>query len=166
MAWRTLIGALVGLGLVACGSDSSPAPSDFSGNYSVAITNGQNGCGFSNWTVGNKSNGTPVTITQNGTSASADVGGVAQAYYDVILGAHVFQGSVSGSQLSAIIHGKNSFKKGNCTYQVTANLGATLSGDSISGTISYSTTTNGDPDCSTLENCSSTQSFAGSRPPQ
>ncbi len=94
------MGALVGLAVAGCSgsSTSSSPPADFSGDYSVAITNGQNGCNFKTWTVGSSSNGTPVTITQNGSSASASVGGVAGGYYDVILGSHVFSGTVSGTQ--------------------------------------------------------------------
>lgn len=161
------MGALVGLVLAGCSSSSSPPPADFSGNYTVAVTNGQNGCGFKNWTVGNSSNGTPVAITQNGASVSADVGSVAGAYYQAILGSHVFSGSVSGTQMSATIHGTTPFKQGaNCTYQVTANMAASISGDSISGTVNYSTTTNGGSDCGTLVGCSSVQNFAGSRPPK
>jgi hypothetical protein len=167
MTWRILIGALMGLALVGCGGSSNPpAPADFAGNYTVAVTNGQNGCGFTNWTVGSSSNGTPVTITQNATSASADVGGASGIYYDLILGSHVFQGSVSGTQMSMSIHGTRTAHKGNCAYQVTAVMGGSLSGDSISGTISYSTTTNGGTDCGTLASCASTQSFAGARPPK
>ncbi len=169
MTYRLFMGALLGLALAGCGSSSNSGapPADFSGVYSVAITNGQNGCGFANWTVGKKSNGTPVTITQSGASASADVGGVARIDYDVLLGSHVFPGTVSGTGMAATIHGTTSFKKGtNCTYQVTANLAATLSGNSISGNVNYTTTTNGGSDCGTLNGCASTQSFAGSRPPK
>lgn len=167
MTLRILSGALVGLALAGCGSSSSNAPpADFAGNYTVAVTNGQNGCGFQNWTVGAASNGTPVNITQNGSSVSADVGSVAGAYYNLILGSHVFSGGVSGTNMSASIHGTRSAKKGNCTYQVTADMEGTLNGDSISGTISYTTTTNGGSDCSTLKKCVSIQNFAGSRPPK
>ena len=160
------MGALLGLVVAGCSSSSPSPPADFSGDYSVAITNGQNGCNFKNWTVGSSSNGTPVAITQNGSSVNADVGGVAGAYYQAILGSHVFTGGVSGTRMSAVIHGTQSFPQGNCTYQVTANLGASISGDSISGTVDYTTTTNGGSDCGTLVGCSSTQSFAGSRPPK
>ncbi len=45
-------------------------------------------------------------------------------------------------------------------------MSASINGDSISGNIAYTTTTNHGSDCGTLENCSSTQSFAGSRPPK
>ena len=126
------------LAVAGCGSSSSAPPADFSGNYTVAVTNGQNGCGFANWTVGAASNGTPVVITQNGSSASADVGGAAGIYYDVILGSHVFTGSLSGDHMSMSIHGTRTGHQGNCAYQVLANLDGTLSGDSISGRIDYS----------------------------
>ena len=53
----------------------------------------------------------------------------------------------------------------NCTYTYNADLGGKLSGDAISGTIDYTPKTNGSPDCSSIEGCTSTQNFSGTRPP-
>lgn len=168
MTWRIALCGVVGLVLLpGCGSDSfNTPPADFSGTYSVAVTNGANGCNFQNWTVGENAANTPVTITQDGSNVTADVGGVPAIYYGLILGGHVFQGTVSGHSMSMSIHGTPSFKQGNCTYTVIATLTGKLDGNSISGNIDYSAATNGGADCGALDKCASTQSFAGSRPPK
>ena len=44
-------------------------------------------------------------------------------------------------------------------------MSATQSKDTIEGTITYATKTNGNPDCAAVE-CSASQRFNGTRPPQ
>ena len=46
-----------------------------------------------------------------------------------------------------------------------ASAEAKQTGDTIAGTITYSTKTNGNPDCKAVE-CSATQKFNGARPPK
>jgi hypothetical protein len=60
--------------LVGCGSD----PADIAGEYSANLTSRDNGCSLANWQEGGTASQIPVTITQEGDSASADVGGLAR----------------------------------------------------------------------------------------
>jgi len=150
----------------AAAGGCSNDPVDAAGNYTVAITNGDNGCGFDQWTVGDQATGIGMVITQDGGDAQATVQGVAGAYLDLVLGAHVFVGSVDGNDLDMKIIGTRSASAGACTYTVTANLSASLSGDALSGTIDYVTVTNHSPECGARENCASQQLFNGTRPPQ
>lgn len=38
-------------------------PANVAGNYSVNVTNRENGCGFQNWTVGDTASNIAFTIT-------------------------------------------------------------------------------------------------------
>jgi hypothetical protein len=158
---QTLILAFAAL-LGACSSD----PADVAGNYTLAITNGDNGCQFMNWTVGNQATGITMTITQMGSDiTSATVMGGAGLVLDAVLASHTFTGSVTGNDLDLKIIGSRAFTQNGCTYTVTAHATATLSGDALSGQIDYTTATNHSPDCGTLESCHSVQQFNGTRPP-
>ena len=53
--------------LAACSS----SPVDVTGDYSVQLTNGSNGCMFANYTVGNMTMDVPVTVTQTRVSSLA-----------------------------------------------------------------------------------------------
>lgn len=141
-------------------------PADVAGDYTVALTNRENGCNFDNWTVGNTSSNIPVTITQAGTSMSATVGGGAALVLDLALGSHVYQGNVDGTHLNATIYGNNSTTSGNCTFTYNSTFDADSDGDFLTGEIRYTPATNGNPDCASIEGCVNRQEFNGSRPPQ
>lgn len=147
--------------LAACGSD----PADITGDYSVAVTNADNGCELDNWTEGESASNIQVSITQNGESASAEVGGVTGGVLDFWLGGSVFTGTVDGNDFSMTIEGSNALAEGNCAYTMDAILAGSINGDAISGTISYAAQTNGGTDCGALTGCASVQEFSGVRPP-
>ena len=88
-------------GATGCGSD----PADVAGAFSISLTNRENGCALGNWTVGAQSQGVPVTITQSGATASADVAGLARVALDLALGNHVYQGDVDGNDIALKIIG-------------------------------------------------------------
>ncbi|MCX5743359.1 MAG: hypothetical protein NT062_12775, partial [Proteobacteria bacterium] len=67
--------------------------------------------------------------------------------------------------LEGVLIGTRSATQGACTYQITAILRAGLVTDTLTGTITYTATTNHHADCGTLETCASTQDFNGLRPP-
>jgi hypothetical protein len=148
--------------LAACATD----PANVAGTFSVNLTNRDNGCNLANWTVGATASGIPVTITQSGAMASADVGGGARVVLDLFLAGHVYSGTVDATKLSLDILGTRSATMGNCTYTYNSELRATLTGDALAGTITYKAATNGNPDCATLTGCVSTEDFNGARPPQ
>jgi hypothetical protein len=159
---RSLAWVLVAASAVACGGD----PKNFTGMYSLSLTNGENGCAFANYTVGQTTTGVPITITQVEGDANlvVQVEGVAGLFVFAATGSTQFQGSVDGSNMEATIVGTTDIQDGACTYRVNATIDATLTGDTLTGTIRY-LTPNNDPDCSSRENCRTVQNFNGTRPP-
>lgn len=160
---RSLLAFLLLVPLTACGND----PAMVAGQYSVAVTNRDNGCNLANWTVGAMSSNIPVDITQNGVMASATVTGIVGVAVSAALGSNVFTGDVDGNDLNLTLYGTVSHTAGNCTYTYNAVINATLSGDILQGTIDYKAKTNGNPDCTSMNitNCNSRQDFNGTRPP-
>jgi hypothetical protein len=157
---------IIALGATAAAAGCSSPPANVAGQYTVAVTNKDNGCNLQNWTVGQSSSGIMVAITQSGSTVDATVQGLTGTYLDAILGAHDFNGDVDGHHLSATLFGTRSQNSGNCTWTYNADLEADLSGDLLVGTINYQPKTNGNPDCTTQQNsCTSTQDFNGTRPP-
>lgn len=156
---------LVAFGLVmtaSCGSD----PADLAGDYTIALTNRDNGCGFDNWQVGNTAANIPLAVTQADSSMTAIVGGGAGVYLDVVLGSRNFVGEIDGDNFEATLYGTTTGQQGNCSFTVNATLDGTLSGDVITGVLRYEAATNGNPDCAPLTGCVSYQEFNGTRPPR
>lgn len=151
------------LALAACGGDE---PVDAAGTYTISLTNRENGCMHANWTVGDTTAGIGVVMTQNGEAITADVQpGGARVALDLILGDHVFVGTVDGNKLDLLIEGTSSFAMGTCDYTIDALIGATLDGDVLSGDILYRNQTDGSTDCGALTGCTSRQEMLGNRPP-
>ena len=147
--------------LVACGG-----PADVGGNYTIAVTERDNGCNFQGWMSGMQFTGITAQITQSGSSVTADVQGLAGGGLDAGLGSHTFTGSVSGDKLALSITGTKAQSAGNCAFTYNATLDATASGDALSGRIDYTAATNGNSDCATLQGCLTYEDFNGTRPPQ
>lgn len=155
--------SLVLLALLASACNDDPA--DFRGDYTIALTNGDNGCGFANWTEGDTATGVQFTITQEGSAITGIIGGGTGWWATVVLGDDTFTGTVDGDSTTMTLYGTNSAQQSGCTYTVNATMNGDLDGDYLSGTIDYRASTNGSPDCGTLENCLTRQMFNGTRPP-
>ena len=155
---------LLVLVFAACGGD----PVNTAGNYTVGVTNRDNGCMVANWTVGAMSSNIGVDITQSGGSATATITGLAQITLDLALGGHAFSGTVDGDQLDLTLLGTRPQTMGNCTYTLDGEIIATSTGELITGRINYKAATNNHPDCTTMniQGCVTYQDFNGSRPPQ
>jgi len=159
---RVALAALAG----ACGGSSfTSQTADVAGVYSAALTTGSNGCEFANWTAGSSVMDVPVTLTQQGTSATATVSGLAAVALDLVLGTAQFQGTVTGDAFSLTAYGSTSLKDGDCAFTIKATLTGSISNDAIQGQITYSEMTNGNPACAYHATCSSVQSFDGVRAP-
>src|SRR5689334_11840685 len=91
------------LACAACGG-----PANVAGDYTIALTNHDNGCNLGNWTVGDTASGIPVTITQASGNATATVGGLAQVALDAGLGGHAFTGPVDGNDVDLELFGTRS----------------------------------------------------------
>lgn len=165
--WRPHVRAadVLALGLAllcaACGGTT-----DVAGEYSISLTNRDNGCAFTDWEVGKTSTGIPVSITQDGSAVTAVVGGLAATFLDLWLGAHTYQGGLSGSAIELRLYGSRSRSQGNCAYTINSTIEAEIDGDVLTGSISYTAATNQNPDCAALEGCVSRQDFNGTRPPR
>jgi hypothetical protein len=144
----------------SCGGSANVA-----GNFSVNLTNKDNGCNFANWTVGQMTTGVPVTITQSGSDVTATITGAAGAFVTLVFGSAVFTGKVDGATLDLTLYGTRSVTMGNCTYTVNGELKGSIVGDVLDGTIDYKSATNGSPDCGAIQDCQSEQAFNGTRPP-
>ena len=150
------------LAAAACGETDV----DAAGDYSIALTNRDNGCEFTDWTEGNTSQNIPFVITQDGSEVTGTVEGLSGTFLALWLGTNVFHGEVGGSSIEMTAFGTRSLAQGNCAYTINATVDASLDGDLLEGSIVYTAATNGNPDCSTLDGCESTQDFNGTRPPQ
>ncbi len=152
------------LGLGGCGS-SGEFTADVAGTYSIAITNGASSCSFDNWEEGKQASNIGLVITQDGQKLHGTIDGLTGALFTLLFGSAEFDGTVSGSSLSLTNFGQNATQSGNCSYTYNSTVKATQTGDTIAGTITYATKTNGNPDCAAIE-CSASQKFNGARPPE
>jgi len=159
---KRLAGLLLGLSVLGCGGGSD---ADVAGNYTIALTNRDNGCMLANWTEGESTTGVAVTITQDGSNVTASVEAGAGFVLDVALGGHVYTGSVDGNRVFLELFGSRNQQMGNCAFTYNSDIDASLSTDTLMGKIEYRAATNNNPDCAALENCVSFQEFNGTRPP-
>jgi hypothetical protein len=155
------LGALL---LAAAGCSSDPA--NVAGEYNLAVTNGDNGCSVPGFIEGATASGIRMTMTQSGSSISADFNANATALVlDAALAAHTFTGTVDGNDLDLKIVGQQHFAMGNCTWTADAEATATIDGDVLEGQIDYTARTNEGTDCGALVGCHTIQAFNGTRPP-
>jgi len=153
---------LLALLACACGSDS---PSNVAGTYSLSLTVQQNQCGIIGGSVGDSSSGVGVVVTQTGSQASGQVQGVAGLALALAMGSDTFTGNVAGNSLGLSISGTMAGSSGTCAFTRNAHLAATLSGDVLTGSVTYTFATNKTADCGTRDTCKDIQVFNGTRPP-
>lgn len=147
--------------LAGCGDD----PVDVAGDYTVSVTNGENDCMFDGWMAGESATNINVSITQNGSSATAEVTGGTGLWLEAVLGDNVFTGSVDGSHVELLLEGSTMGRVGTCDFTINATIDATLDGDFLEGVIRYEPQTDQSVDCETLSTCANVQEFNGNRPP-
>jgi hypothetical protein len=151
------------LGLAAaCGSD----PANVAGTYAMALTNRANGCAIANWTRGtDRRHGDDGRHPERRVGVRRRPGPGPRSALDALTGGHVFTGTVDGDDVALTITGTRAMSQGACAYTIDADLDATLTGDTLSGSVFYRARTNGAADCGALTGCQSQQDFAGARPP-
>ena len=148
--------------LAACSS----SPSNVAGNYTVAVTNRDNGCAFQNWTIGAQSTGIQVQITQQSENATALVMGGAGFVLGAVLGGNDFSGKIDGDSFDLTHTGTKTLSMNNCNYTVNGEITGTISGDNLTGRINYAAADDGSVACSSIHGCVSFQDYNGTRPPQ
>ncbi len=150
--------------VAACGSDG---PADVEGNYTVAVTNRDNGCNLADYVVGDMSAGIGVVITQDGSDVTATVQGLVGAALTLRLGSNVFSGKVDDETLSLDLYGQRPQMKDTCTFTMNAKIVGKVDGDTLHGRVEYraATTTPSNPDCAPIQGCLTFQEFNGTRPP-
>ena len=146
----------------ACGGSS---PANVAGTYTVDITDEANGCAFDNFTQGQSASDIPVTISQDNSSLTVTVMGVAGVTLDAGLGAAAFTGTVDGDSFNATLVGNQTFGSDGCVYTLNATIEGSLSGDAVSGSIDYTSETTTGSACGTITDCETTQDYSGTRPP-
>lgn len=160
---RTLLALVLSLAAVpACGGDD---PVDAAGTYSINVANRSNACEFPNWDDDGTAASIPVEITQNGNTATAEVGGATGVYLDTVLGSRLFTGTVDGNNLNLRLVGTTMASSGTCDYTVDAVIDADLSGDLLEGELRYEAKTDGSNECGALTGCASVAALNGARPP-
>jgi hypothetical protein len=147
--------------VAACGGGSD---ANVAGNYTMAITNRDNGCNFSGYNVGDQ-NQVQVMITQNDSNLSATVTGGGGFLLALVVGSNVYTGSVDGNDVDVKIVGTRAFNDGNCAFTYDSEIKSTAHDNSMDGRIEYRAVTNNNSDCATHTGCLTFQEFAGSRPP-
>jgi hypothetical protein len=157
-----LVLAVLAAALEGCSSD----PAQIAGDYTVGVTNRDNGCNFANWTVGGMTANVDVKIAESGSSVTADVTGGVGAVLDFAFGASAFTGTIDGNELDLLLEGTRVQQSGTCTFTYNGEILATASGDILMGRINYKPATNGNSDCAAVAGCLTYQDFNGSRPPQ
>jgi hypothetical protein len=150
------------IALAACGGGD---PANVEGNYSIALTNRDNGCMFGNWTEDDTASNIPVIIDQVGAEVEASVEGLTGTFLDLGFGAHVYEGTIDGNDLVLELIGSRAQQMGNCAFTYNSTINARLAIDTLTGRVEYTTATNDNPDCAPIQECLSFQDFNGTRPP-
>ena len=158
---RTILLALVVAAATACSSSDSNGPTaQVAGDYTLTVTDNQNGCQVENFTTGATQSGITMTITQNGSSVSATGTGSVGLMLAFATG-DTLNGWIDGQEAS--LTSSVSHTMGGCAYSTTATANLTFSGNQIQGNILYTDSGNGSPDCGFMQQCTSTQTVNGSR---
>lgn len=150
--------------LVVCVAACSSETGNAAGDYTVSVTNRDNGCSITSWMIGT-SNSATVTVTQSDNNVTASVTGLGAVALELLVGGHTYTGKISGDTLALNLFGNRSNMMGNCTYTFNSEIHAALSGDVLTGQIDYLSATNNNPDCASIKDCRSFQDFNGTRPP-
>jgi hypothetical protein len=153
--------------LSGCGSSGSGGtPTDFTGAYSGTSTNGQSTCPGA-WNTGQTGDGA-VTLTQSGDDVQLQGQGGTAVVFFAVFGTAGFTGKATGSVVDAVVVGSIPQAAGACTFTWKGTITARLSGDVLSGKLTYTPNTNGHADCYTqnVTGCSRVTDFTYTRPPK
>jgi hypothetical protein len=157
---RTIPIAVALFASVACSSSSEGPPAQVAGDYTLTITDGQNGCNVLNFTTNATQSGTIVTIAQNGSALSATATHMSGLVLAFAAGDKI--GGMIEAEEASLASSAN-LTQGGCAYTLTATTNMTFHENQMQGTTLYTASGNGSPDCGPLQNCTTTQTFTGAR---
>jgi hypothetical protein len=158
---RTISIALVAAAAAACsGSNDNGPTAQVAGDYALTVTDNQNGCNVENFTTGATQTGITLSIAQNGSSLNATGTGSTGLMLAFATG-DTLSGWIDGQEAS--LSSTVGHTQGGCAYSTTATLNITFSGNQFQGTVLYTDSGNGSPDCNVMQQCTSTQKVTGSR---
>ena len=150
---------LVVLAFVAgCSSDAvknEPYP-DVSGYYFAQLESGPSTCPGDDWTTG-ETFPVDIMLTQHALSLTVEV--LYSSTLGALIGAHTFPGMLDGLQIEGTLDGDKMQTSGACTYTYRADLDATLSLNTLAGTITYTA------EASCAASCTRVQNLTGERNP-
>jgi hypothetical protein len=152
--------ALVVAAAAACSSNDNAPPAQVAGDYTLTVTDNQNGCQVENFTTGATQSGITMAVTQNGTSLSA-TGTASSGLMLAFATGNTLNGWIDGQEAS--LSSTVTHTVGGCTYSTTATANLTFSGNQVQGSVLYTDSGNGSPDCNVMQQCTSTQTVNGSR---
>lgn len=157
---------------LACSSPAEPEPEPEpvpispTGNYIVTLTNQENGCALPDWATGATIPNVGVKITERELMVTAEAQGAVGSAYKTWLGTAMFTGPLQGAKLLLVLRGNKFAAQQGCSYTFDATIDATLTGDTLEGSMFYRARTNGSLACGALNGCASRQALRGSRPPR
>ncbi|HTQ45554.1 MAG TPA: hypothetical protein VMI75_22500 [Polyangiaceae bacterium] len=157
---RTILLALVVATTAACSSTDQGPPAQVAGDYTLTVTDNQNGCNVENFTTGATQSGITVSITQNGSSLSATGTGSMGLMLAFATG-DTLNGYIDGQ--AASLSSTVGHTQGGCAYSTTATVNLVFSGNQFEGNVLYTDSGNGSPDCGVMQQCTSSQKVTGSR---
>ena len=158
--------AFVALFSMGCGSSDSGPPVDFSGQYAGSSTNGMSTCPGA-WNTGDMAEGS-VNLVQSGADVQFQTQGGTSLIFYLVFGSNSFTGKATGNHVDAVIVGSVTNMQGACTFTWKGTITGDLAGDTLSGKLTYSPTTNGHADCDTqkVTGCTRVTDFTYTRPPK
>jgi hypothetical protein len=164
---RAAARAWIGLLLLAGCEDYSALSSEYpiTGTYRVVLTQGENGCGFGQWTPGTAGSPFDVVITQSGPLVSVSATDLVATYLDFVAGSHTFSGMYQDGEFVLQLVDPLTERQMTCQYHVVATLHLKVMGSNIMGTIDFTVNvTQVTADCGSIQaGCKSQETFAGSR---
>lgn len=157
---------------IPCGSRCVPEGSTCTslsaeGEWITLLTAADNGCDFADWTEGSSAE-VRATITGMNEDVRVRVDGIAGALISLGFGGEPeFLGQIRGDLLETTFFGTRSVtEEGGCAYSVRATLRAQVRGDTLEGSVSYTTPTNEHPSCAPFRaTCVTVQRLSAVRAP-
>jgi len=136
---------------------------DVVGDYSLTVTNRENGCMFENWQE-DQTNVLEVAILQETNNVTATVGGTIGLLVEAIAGSKVFTGTVDEDTLELGLVGTQVHDSKDCMLTIDYAIRATLDGDLLSGELrSHARPLEMTAACEVRVGCTSLQIFYGQR---